>query len=411
MSSQYDYTPLEPVYKTDQAIELDNVVHEQPPPSEPEKKCESATKCQSECKRRSCFAKRGGEELTKRQKVCRCICGTFAILFTLWLVGGTIGITYIAVKAHRCIHPSHMAARVDTLDPATTKRLDLAVVAGKVTVRSCPFAKNITVHSRMYAASEELLNTMVFNIVNSKSTGVFKAAVLAPSFDWHHCQHSFIEVVVPEGAQIDVNIDGIIADVEIEASENALRHVNVATKVARIRAHDLETTGNVTLSADVGYVGVKNVQTQGTLTTRQRVGYLRAKELTASTLDAEVHFGCSCAGNLNVTKARIVGQVAWLNFWNVESRNLTAFVDYGKLSVSPQRDFEGNFSVVSPYGFIDASSSHAVTFNYSKNNEAEIVGFVESVQPRHFDLASVYGHVKFFVAEPSHEKRDKHRHE
>jgi len=301
-----------------------------------------------------------------------------------------------------------MTARVDILDPAYTKLVDLGVVAGKVTVRSCPVAKNITVHTRTYAATNELLNTMQVEEIHG-AMGEFRLSVLAPSFDWHHCQHSFIEVVVPEGAKLDVNVHGVLADVEIEASENALRHVTVATKVARIRAHNIETEGDVALTTDVGYVAVQNVATTGTIKTRQIVGYLRAKEVSAGALDSELTYGCTCAGNLNTSSVGFLSTVAWVNMWNVEARVLNAYVEYGKLSVSPQRDFAGSFSTVSPYGFLDASSAHAVTFNYSMNNEAAIAGFVDGVDARKFNMASIYGAVKFFVMEPSHEK--KHHHE
>jgi len=297
-----------------------------------------------------------------------------------------------------------MSARVDSLDPKIIKRIDIGVVVGKVTVRSCPVAKNITVHTRAYASSDELLNTMVVNIVNDNVAGEFKTSVLAPSFDWRHCQHSWVEVVVPEGSKLDVVVQGILANVEIEGRENALRHITVATKIAYIRARDIETEGSVALSSDIGYISVKALNAKGSIVTRQRVGYLGVKEVTSASLDSELHFGATCSGNINASSVRILSEVAWVNLWNVEARNLTAFVEYGKLSVSPQRNFAGNFSVVSPYGFLHADSSDAVPFNYAKNNEAEIVGFVDTVDTRNFNMASVYGAVNFFVMEPTNEK-------
>jgi len=304
---------------------------------------------------------------------------------------------------------AHQAVEQRSFSPLEITKLDLGVVAGRISIKSCSKAKNVTVIARTYAASEDLLATMPIEM--NTTNGVHRVVILAPSFDFRHCQHSSIEVIIPEGAKLDVVAQAMVGDVKIEADEHALRNVVVATKAALIRAKDTKTDGDLVLSTEVGAIDIKDVIVGGQIQSRVRVGYFGAHSVEAFRLDAVIHFGHSCAGNLNVTSFQITGELAWVNAWNVDAQKAIATVEYGRVFLQPVTPFIGNFSSISPFGFVDVRHGSLVSnVSYSQRDEAKIIGHIvgdETVTPREMSLSSVYGAVDFFVPNPS---RKDHKH-
>jgi len=121
-------------------------------------------------------------------------------MITLWLISGTVVLTYLGVKAHQCVHPRHVQVSSASFSPADIKTLDLGVVTGQVTVRSCSKAQNISVTVRNYASAEDLLATFDVQTLIDLPNALYRVVIQQPSFDWRHCQHAWVEVVVPEHA-------------------------------------------------------------------------------------------------------------------------------------------------------------------------------------------------------------------
>jgi hypothetical protein len=433
----YGYQPLSPVYKAPEAepraIELEEVVNVAPAvePKPAESKCETSwckkwcekwknagSTGESKCQRRSCFGK-ASQPLTRGQKCCRCLGVTFATLFTVWAIFSTILVAYVGVKAHMCLHPRHLQVATSAFSPADIKTLELGVVTGKLTVRSCSKAKNISVTVRNYAATEALLATFDVETATDLPNSLFRVVVQQPSFDWRHCQHSWIEVVVPEHAQVNIDAQVLLGSVEIEGDHEALKNVNVVTKFSRVSLHEINATGTVSVTSTLGYVSAKEIVAAG-LITRQGVGALAIYDVATPSINSAIDIGSACVGNIDVPTVVFASELAWANLWNVNSSNVTAFVEYGKLSVVPLPEYKGHFKATSPYGFLDVSQgSLAGDVDYKTNTEAEVEGTIgvtkaadaatpeEAIQLQDVSLTSVYGAVNFFVPNP----HTKHWHE
>jgi len=175
----------------------------------------------------------------------------------------------------------------------------------------------------------------------------------------------------------------------------------------------------VTVENTLGYIGVSDVTAQGIIT-RQGVGILAVHDLVAPVLDSQLDVGHACAGNLDVNKILVAADLAYMSFWNVNSSNVTAFVEYGRLSVVSVPEFEGHFNTVSPYGFLDVTQgSLAGEVEYKTNTDAQVEGTIGAADAatgvlRDVSLTSVYGNVKFFVPNPHtkwwHEHHDGKEH-
>jgi len=307
-----------------------------------------------------------------------------------------------------------MSSNTETFSPATIKTLELGVVAGKVSVRSCSKSENISVTVRTYAATEDLLNTFNVQTTLDATNGVYRVVAQQPSFDFRHCQHSWIDVVIPEHAQVDLVAQAMLGSIEIEGDNEALKNVHVTSKVGRVLLRDLEATGAVTIESTLGYVSAKGVSAQG-ITTRQGVGCLKVYDVESPLLDSQLDIGSACGGNLDIAKVSFAAEFGYVGLWNVNATNVTAFVEYGKLSVNPIADFEGHFNAVSPYGFLDvASGSKAADVVYTTNNDAQVEGNIGTADAsgvlRDVSLSSVYGAMNFFVPNP-HTKWWKEHHE
>jgi hypothetical protein len=412
------YEPLTPVYKpeSERTIELEEVTAQASPAADSTpspNKCE--WKCENECKSRSCFTRKGNK-LTKGQIVCRCLGVTLAVMFTLWVVTGTFVLAYLGTKAHMCLHPRHTDQTAFSFSPSQITSLDLTVIAGKVSVRSCSKASNVSVTVRTYALSDDLLDTFDLQVEEDASSKTLSLVVNQPSFDFRHCQHAWIDVIVPEHAQLDVTAQALVGNIEIEGNHHALRHVQVSSKVARVSVRNLNASGILTLENTLGLIDARHVASAG-LVTRQGVGVLSVHEVETPKLDSALDIGHACAGNLDVPQILLQADVAYLSLWNVNSSNVSASVAYGKLSVVPVAEFEGHFKALSPYGFLDVSKgSLAAEIEYSTNNGAHIEGTMGSAVAD-VSLQSVYGAVNFFVPNPhtkywheEHDGKEKHHH-
>jgi hypothetical protein len=303
--------------------------------------------------------------------------------------------------------------------PESFKTLQVGVVSGKLTVRSCSKAKNISISVRAYAHSEELLNTMAVEVAEDVDSSVYRVVVAQPAFDWRHCQHSWVDVIVPENAELDIDAQLLVGHVEIEASNNALKNVHVLGKVAYINVHDVNASGAITLASTLGYLKVKEVSAQS-ISTQQGVGILSIHDITAPVLESGLDIGTSCAGNLKIEKISIASEIGYFSLWNIDSANVTAFVEYGKISVAPVSEFEGHFNAVSPYGFIEVDhGTQTGDIVLSTNSTEQIEGTIGALDDtadgtpavvRDVSISSIYGAVKFFVPNP-HSKWWKEHHE
>jgi len=408
---------LQPVYKDVKAAEegqsnaIELVDMPAAAPEAETKSCESKCDWESKCKNRRCC---GTAEESRGKRCVRCVAVTMSILFVLWVVAGTVTVGFLGIKAHRCLHPHHVEVVQYSFSPETIKKVELGLIAGKVTIRSCPHAKNVSLTVRNYASTSELLDTMNVMTTIDDTTGVHFTAVAAPSFDWRHCQHTWIELVVPQKAELDVQARGMFSFIEVEADAKALRNVHISSKVGGVSIEHTHVSGAITIDHELGFIKVKDSSVQEALTTRQSVGYVGVHDVEAANIDTAVRIGHACVGNVDSPAMKFNAEVGYAGMYNVNATKLTAHVEYGKLSVQALAEFEGHFSVVSPYGFLSvdagAQAPHVV---YAQNDDANIDGtiasktvpitsgvIVSTKQARDFSLTSVSGAVDFFIPNP-----------
>jgi hypothetical protein len=347
--------------------------------------------------------------------------------FVLWLVTGAAFATYLGAKAHRCLHPRHTGVREFTWAPAELSTLELGVVAGGISVRSCPHAKNVSLVVRTYAATPDLLNTMVLERVpiSDAETHGQRIVLAAPSFDWAHCQRASMELVVPEGAKLDVKLQGILAHVDVRADKEALRHVVITGTVASVDVQRAHLAGLLRIESEVAHVRVRDVSAAQGVVADVRLGSveLRSVNASAAAISTTLRVGKACFSHVTAASLSHQSELAYVSAWDVSAQNLTALVDTGALNVGAAQDFSGAFAVRSPFGFVSVRHGDEVSgLVLSKETLAEIEGSHlnaaatkpvlngRMLPPAKITLDAVYGSVDLFVPNPETEHERSHHH-
>jgi len=352
-------------------------------------------------------------------RVCRCLAVTMLVCMMLWMFTATAALTYLGAKAHRCIHPRNVGQHQFSWTPADVANLELGLVAGSLHVRSCPFAKNVSLTIRTYAGTETLLGTMVVE-KTPIATG-HRVVLHAPSFDWTHCQHASFELIVPENANVDLKVQALLGKVDFRVDHNALRHVLVHTKAAHIDVSHSTIGGTVRVESELAYVRVRNVTAAQDVIVDVRTGYLDSRYVDAKgTVHTSLRYGKASLQHLNAVSVRHESELAHVSLWNVDATaNLTVRVDYGALNVAAAEDFHGRFAARSPYGFLTYRHADQVqgvkvtreTLAVIEGNVAHVGTSGVATVPRNMDLDALYGSIDLFFPNPGTKwERDHRRH-
>jgi len=320
----------------------------------------------------------------------------------LCLLAGLATFTYMGAKVHRCLHPRHEAVQSLTWTPSSLSSLELGVVAGSVIVRSCPVAKNVTLTVRTFASTIELLDTMVLQ--RDRLADGERVVLLAPSFDWAHCQRSVFELVVPEAAMLDLKAQGLLAHLSIRAKKHSLRHVVLATTLGHVDVRDSEIFGTLRIDTEVAAVRTRNVHAD-TLLLDQRVGYSELKSIKVAHLQNTLRIGKAVYSHVEAaTAVTHASELAHVSMWDVATPALTARVDYGALDVSVPQDYSGSFVARSPFGFLKVTPGGSQKdVALTQNTPALLEGSVRlssaasQVPGKAVTLDAVYGSVSLFV--------------
>jgi len=330
------------------------------------------------------------------------------VCMLLWMFTATAFVTYLGAKVHRCVHPRNVGQQMFTWTPAEVANLELGLVAGSLHVRSCPYAKNVSLVIRTYAGTQGLLDTMV--VEKTPIVSGQRVVLHAPSFDFTHCQHSSFELVVPENANVDLKVQALVGNVDFRVDHNALRHVLVHTKIAKVDISHSTIGGTVRVESDIGHIRVRNVTSAQDVILELRAGYLESRSVDAKgTVHTTLRYGKASLMNFKAASVRHESELAHVSLWNVDVKaNLTVRVDYGSLSVAAPGDFHGRFAARSPYGFLTyrrADQVHGV--KVTRETLAVIEGEVAHVGtssvaelPRIMDLDALYGSIDLFFPNP-----------
>jgi hypothetical protein len=404
---------LVPLYKptSDEEIALEDL-SAVPAPKETsdEKKTDSCCSKKNSCSK-------DGKKRSVCARISRCVAMTMLVGMCLWMITGLAMVTYMGAKVHRCLHPRHVAQEEFTWAPSSLPALELGVVSGSLNVRSCPRAKNVTLTVRTYAGTEDLLNTMVIQR-DAVTAGGERIVLLAPSFDWAHCQRAVFDLVVPEGANLDIKAQGILGRIDVRAAKNAVRNLIVSANVAHVDVHGSELAGLFRVDAEIALVRARDV-TATEVCTDIRAGHveLRGVESTSS-IRSTVRIGCASFSHVTAATELVhSSELGWVKFWDTTTPAITARVDYGSLFVAVPNDFAGKFAARSPYGFLKLNHGTTVAprVTLAQETPAIIEGSVQAesasaVAPKSVSLDALYGSVTLFVPDPeTNWERSHHR--
>jgi hypothetical protein len=336
----------------------------------------------------------------------------------VWMLSAAAVVSYVGIKAHRCLHPRHVAVQEFHFSPKEMSNLELGLVAGSLSIRSCSHAKNVSLVVRTYAGTQALLDTMVLE--KSTIANGHRFVVETPSFDFTHCQHTSYELVVPENAHLDVKAQALLARLSIRADERALRHLLVNAKAAHIDIADTHVAGTMRVETELGYLRVKEVSAGENIIAEVRTGAISLKEIEANgTVHSIVRFGKASLNHVNAGLSfRHESEMAYVSMWDVTAaQNVSARVDYGSVQVGASSDFEGTFAAHSPYGFLsfrkaDQADGVKVTKETLDAIEGNVIHpSVSSLAkaPKHLAIDAVYGSVDLFLANPDNQHERRHR--
>lgn len=364
---------LQPVYQqvrllSDEEIDLHDVTTSETKENE---SCSRKTQCcaksdKSCCKNDECSTCPQDRSSTATEKkccrkkhsygrrLCACVCGFLVFGLLLWVTSSVALVSYLGVKTYRCLHPSYSDTVKFVFDDNEVHEFDIGVVSGVINIRTCPKIEKTTVFVTRKAASSELLETMP--IERHLNNGRFALIVQMPSFDFQHCQHATVDLVIPErladSARYTIRAQTILGKVNVHAPRMTFRNVKIFSKVGLISTSHVKVDGKLEAEAEVGVIRARHVQATGAAL-RSYVGWVSARNVESDQVDVNVNVGRAKLFNFEAPEVSLTSDVGYLTAVGFNDlKTLDARVQYGKLNFVTEPGFMGDFSLRSPFGFI-----------------------------------------------------------
>jgi len=396
---------LQPVYeqikdvqdKDIQLVEL-GVSSDEPKEAHKDDKCCSEVNNEKSC--------RNGKRSFAR-RLCGCCCGFFIFGVMLWMISGAAFVSYMGVKTYRCVHPRHQSVTTFIFEDNEVNEFDIGVVSGFINVRTCPMADKITLVVARRSSQPELLETMPLE--KSLAHGIFKLNVLAPSFDFQHCQSASIDLIIPQKLadklHLSLKAQTILGKITVNTPKHTFDKLSLFANLGLVKAADVRVNNAFEAEARVGVVHADHVKAKGGVL-RTTFGALCVQQITVDEAEFHVETGRATLNYVEAKKVTITSELGWISAWSLgQLQTLDARVDYGRLNVSPGADWSGKFTVESPYGWIDAShAKDAIEPLLEKNTPAVISGkykvAADAKEVSTMTMKAIYGAVNFFLPSP-----------
>jgi len=370
------------------------------PVSAPSTESSSSSSCdanEKSCKKRS-FGRR----------LCGCVCGFLLFGTVLWLIASLALGSYVAVRTYRCLNPRYSHTTEYKFTDDEVKEFDLGVVSGLINIRTCPHIDKMTLYVVNKAARADLLEVMP--TVKRLSEGVFTINVLGPSLDPTNCQHTEMTLVIPDRIaakqKLSLKAQAILGKIVIDAPKHTFNALSVYTNVGLIKASDVKAAGSFEAEARVGFVGVRGVDAQST-SLRTNVGKICAGNVkSVMETDVFVETGRAFLTNFEAPVVTMTSEIGWISaidFGKVTT--VAGRVDFGRLSYIARKDWNGQFTVQSPYGFIDVAHDKNVQApKFTANTPAIMTGTfaaqdnkAQTEAPQHLNLQASFASVNLYV--------------
>jgi len=353
-----------------------------------------------------------GDKRSFGRRLCACCCGFLFFGLMLWMISGIAVASYFGVKAYRCVHPRYQQLTTFTFADDEVKEFDIGVVSGFINVYTCPKAEKITLVAARRAASPDHIDVMP--IEKSLTNGIFKLNILAPTFDFQHCQSGSIDLVIPERLaeklHLSLKAQTIMGKITINAPKYTFDKLSVLSNLGFVNAQSINAKNSVEAEAKVGSLHVRDV-TAKAVALRSTVGVVCADRVKADEVEVTVETGRASLGFFTAPTATIQSELGWVSAWGWQvAKTLNARVDYGRLNYAAANNWQGKFHVESPYGYIDASH-HKDAHNpvLAQNTPAIVEGkYKIGTSTKDEELTSslvlkgIYGAVNFFIPSPQY---------
>jgi hypothetical protein len=343
------------------------------------------------------------ESLPPKKCSLRSCCCAFLVITTflsfvgLMVVGATVGLT-----VSHCLYPPHHQETTIPLDSSLVKSLDLHVIAGSISIRTCPHAKNITIHVKEAAQSTHLLREM--SLQTSISNGLVRIVALSP-FDLRSCQLSHITVVLPVNVSVDVNAHVVLGHISVHSK---LNNVKLSTSIGYIETDRLQAD-KLDVEIMIGYSSTRSTTAVASLIEVQ-AGILHVDKMASQTTSLAVGIGAlhtrKLYANSSLEMTTFFGSLHSRHF----SKMVKAHVDYGIMKIQPRGTFY--FEMKTDVGHLDVIHLYDKP-KYVVESYKHKIGYCGTDKVDHQVLLSTtYGRVVLMADcrnKTSHHHNDEHK--
>jgi hypothetical protein len=268
-------------------------------------------------------------------------------LCVIWVTGVLVGVGLVGTHIHQCLHPHHHRSVSLSFDPKDVSALDLFVVAGSISIHSCPYAKNITIDVSEAAHSHELLQSM--NVQFSSLNGVVRMHAMGPTFDFHKCQLSHIKVVVPSVANPDLSANVVTGYLKVGKTQ--WRNARLVSSLGYIKSHHLTVREKFEVDVGAGYVELHET-TSNVSRLLVQTGLVELHRFSGVETVAEMEIGC--LHTKDIVSQKSLSMIVDLGAMCVNElgagKETLAVVGYGFLRLKPATDFCYSFAMETEWG-------------------------------------------------------------
>jgi len=295
------------------------------------------------------------EKCKKKWKrgVCYRTCACFGMFTAMMILINAIVISSLSIRMYmslnQCFHSKENVLKEAKIHDNGIDRINIDVVSGFVHVKfheKNDIIVRIWNNARTKAyINEETFDSGYSHVVNSS----LNIHAITPAFNFKSCEHSSIEVLIPENHPKLLTISGKVklGMVKIEGLyQKSVSNIDFTVEVGKIKVHNI-VSKSLSLSTELGVIKVADTIISHDTKLQSHTGLIKTRDLFTKTLTSVNQIGCSMHSYLVADDAKVETKFGYSKVYRASSLgkeiDLQINTEYGKstlVSDSKNIDFK-----------------------------------------------------------------------
>jgi hypothetical protein len=270
------------------------------------------------------------KEKCQRKKRCFRLCACFGILMSVCMVFWSILVITLSVKAYSnfndCFDSDNFKLNEVIYKDKNIQNVHLNVITGIVSV---DFHDQQDFIVRVYDRTRQNspVDVNAFNSSIMKVRNMIYIVSEAPAFDFHHCQHSNIEILIPKTYAQKVSFSGFIKTGSLSFFSENIANVGIIDLTVEAGFISVEQINaqSISLSTELGVIELAETVATQSIKLLVNTGSIRTYDIITKDLQSVVKYGRTL--HYDVVSEKIYVETKWGYSRIFEASSFTSMQD------------------------------------------------------------------------------------